>query len=236
MKIAAKAATILVSIALIILPIAGCSGSQRTTNPSGSSSSIVSVIAVLQQAIVRIDVTLASGGASGSGSIIDKRGYVLTNYHVIDGALTIQVTLMNVGVFQGTLVASDKNRDLALVKITSTRNDFPIITFGQKFDIQVGVDVYAIGFPMGTGLSGPPTVTRGIVSAQRVLSDGYKYIQTDATINPGNSGGCLFIANGNMIGMPSAGIATLSLDDIENIGVAVPIDDILLFVQKNLPS
>lgn len=235
MKIAIKATIILVSIALIIFPIAGCAG-PGSSSSSVSSPSIVSVIASLQRAIVRVDVTIAGAGASGSGSIIDKRGYVLTNYHVIDGALTIQVTVMNVGTFPATLVAGDKNRDLALLKITSTRNDFPVVTFGKMSDVQVGVDVYAIGFPLGTGLSGPATVTKGIVSAQRVLSDGYNYIQTDATINPGNSGGCLFIADGNMIGVPEAGIANLSSDDIENIGIAVPIGDILSFVQKNLPS
>ena len=183
---------------------------------------------------MRVDVTLARGGASGSGSIIDKRGYVLTNYHVIDGARTIQVTVMNVGAFPGTVVAGDPNRDVALVEITSMRTDFPSVTFGQMSDVQVGAEVYAIGFPLGTDLTGPATVTMGIISAQRVLDDGFNYIQTDATINPGNSGGCLFIANGNMIGIPSAGIVPPG-EDIEGIGLAVPINDILTFVQKNLP-
>ncbi len=262
MKIAYKASIVLTAIILTILSSTGCTGPQGTTGPQGpagphgevgpqgptgpqgpagpaggsgsASNSIVSVIANLQQAIVRIDVTLARGGVSGSGSIIDKRGYVLTNYHVIDGAQSIQVTVMNVGAFSGTVVGGDPNRDVALVKITSPRTDFPSVIFGQMSDVQVGAEVYAIGFPLGTSLSGPATVTRGIVSAQRVLDDGFNYIQTDATINPGNSGGCLFIANGNMIGIPSAGIAPAT-EDIENIGVAVPIADILTFVQKNMP-
>jgi serine protease Do len=199
------------------------------------STSVVSVIADLELSIVRIDVTVTRGTASGSGSIIDNRGYVLTNYHVIDGAQAIKVTVMNDGVFSGTVVAGDSNRDLALVKITSTRTDFPTVTFGQMSDVQAGVDVYAIGFPLGTELAGPSTVTRGIISAQRVLNDGYNYIQTDAAINPGNSGGCLFIANGNMIGIPSAGIDPSGYD-IEDIGLAVPIGDILTFVQNNLPT
>jgi serine protease Do len=114
------------------------------------------------------------------------------------------------------------------------RTDFPSVTFGQMSDVQVGAEVYAIGFPLGTDLTGPATVTMGIISAQRVLDDGFNYIQTDATINPGNSGGCLFIANGNMIGIPSAGIVPPG-EDIEGIGLAVPINDILTFVQKNLP-
>jgi serine protease Do len=263
MKTAIKVTVVLVAMVLIILSLAGCTGPQGSTGPQGppgpqgapgpqgpagpqgptgpsggtnsGSSPIVSVIADVQQAIVRIDVILARGGASGSGSIIDKRGYVLTNYHVIDGAKTIQVTVMNVGVFDGTVVAGDQNRDVALVKINSNRTDFHTITFGEMSDVQVGVEVYAIGFPLGTELTGPATVTRGIISAQRVLDDGFNYIQTDAIINPGNSGGCLFIANGNIIGIPSAGIVPVG-EDIEGIGLAVPINDILTFVQKNLPT
>jgi len=102
-------------------------GSQGPPGPEGpvglsggsvtGSTSIVSVIAKVELSIVRIDVTLARGSGSGSGSIIDKRGYVLTNYHVIDGAQTIQVTVMNDGVFSGTVVAGDPGRDVALVKI-----------------------------------------------------------------------------------------------------------------------
>lgn len=256
MKSTIKVTVTLAAMLLIISLIAGCTGPQGATGPQGpagpqgppgpqgpagtnggsvsGSTSIVSVIANLEPAIARVDVTLARGSGSGSGSIIDNRGYVLTNYHVIDGARTIQVTVMNDDVFPGTVVAGDANRDIALVKITSTRTDFPTITFGQTSDVQVGVDVYVIGFPLGTELAGPSTVTRGIVSAQRVLGDGYNYIQTDAAINPGNSGGCLIIDNGNMIGIPTAGIDPPGYD-IENIGLAVPINDILTFVQKNLP-
>ena len=89
-----------------------------------------------------------------------------------------------------------------------------------------------MGFPLGTELAGPATVTKGIVSAMRVL-DGLNYIQTDAAINPGNSGGCLVTLDGKMIGVPSAGIVTQTLD-IEDIGLAIPIDNILTFVQQNL--
>ena len=259
MKAAIKTIVVLLVTVLTILSLAGCTGPQGATGPqgptglqgpagsmgpagpqglagpSGGSGSIVSVIANVQQAIVRVDVTLASGGASGSGSIIDKRGYVLTNYHVIDGAKTIRVTVMNIGVFDGTVVAGDQNRDVALVKINSTRTDFQTVTLGNMSDVQVGAEVFAIGFPLGTEFAGPATVTHGIISAQRVLSDGFNYIQTDAVINPGNSGGCLFITNGSMIGIPSAGIVPPG-EDIEGIGLAVPINDILTFVQKNLPA
>ena len=221
----------------------GSAGPQGATGPQGpagpsdgsGSTSIVSVIANVAKAIVRIYVDLGRFDSSGSGSIIDKRGYLLTNYHVVEGAQTVQVTVTDMGVFQGTVVAVDPNRDVALVKITSTRTDFPTVTFGQMSDVLVGVEVYAIGFPLGADLPGPATVTRGIISAQRVMDDGLNYIQIDASINPGNSGGCLFVANGNMIGIPSAVIAP-EFENIENVGLAVPIDDILTFLQKNLPK
>ncbi|TFH36822.1 MAG: trypsin-like serine protease, partial [Dehalococcoidia bacterium] len=119
-------------------------------------------------------------------------------------------------------------------EIATSRTDLPAVMLGQVSDMVVGADVLAGGFPLGTDLAGPATFTRGIVSAVRVLSDGQKYIQTDAAINPGNSGGCLFTLQGKMIGVPSAGIEPPG-EDIEGIGLAVPIDDLLGFIQNTVP-
>ena len=91
---------------------------------------VTDTIAKVEPAIVRIDVTGANFQASGSGSIIDNRGYVLTNYHVINDSQTIKVTVINMAVFDGTVVAGDQTRDLALVKITTSRNDFPTVNLG----------------------------------------------------------------------------------------------------------
>ena len=193
---------------------------------------VADTIAKVEPAIVRLDVTGTNFQASGSGSIIDSRGYVLTCYHVIDGAKTIKVTVIEVAVFDGTVVAGDQARDLALVKITTNRNDLPTVALGQPSDIIVGKDVMAVGFPLGTELAGPATLTKGIVSAMRIL-DGLNYIQTDALINPGNSGGCLVTLDGKMIGVPSAAIVSQT-EDIEGISLAIPIDDIVTFLQKNL--
>ncbi len=196
-------------------------------------SSMTDTVIKIQPVIVRVDVTGTSFTGSGSGTIIDKRGYVLTNYHVIDRVQSIKVTVTNIGVFDGTVIASDQNRDLALIKISSSRTDLPTITLGQLSDIVIGEDVLAAGFPLGIDLAGSATFTRGIVSATRKLDDGYNYIQTDATINPGNSGGSLVTLDGTMIGVPTMGISP-SVADIENIGMAVPIDDVRSFLQKNL--
>lgn len=200
---------------------------------TGHISSATDTIKKVVPVAVRIDVAGRGFTGAGSGTIVDKRGYVLTNYHVIDGVQTIKVTVTNVGVFDGTVIAGDQNRDLALIKVSSSRTDFPTVTLGQTSDIVVGEDVLAVGFPLGTDLAGPATFTRGIVSATRKLSDGYNYVQTDAVINPGNSGGSLVTLDGIMIGVPTISVAP-SIDDIENIGMAVPVDDVRAFLQKNL--
>jgi serine protease Do len=203
-------------------------------SPLAAVRSVPDVLAGVEPSIVRVDITGNGFAASGSGTIIDERGYVMTNFHVISDARTIGVTVMNVGVFDGDVVGGDQTRDLALVRIQVDKTDFPAMVLGGVDDIVVGEDVFAAGFPLGADLAGPATFTKGIVSAVRTLSDSQKYIQTDAAINPGNSGGCLFTPQGKMIGIPSAGIEPPS-DDIEGIGLAIPIDDILAFTAKHMP-
>jgi serine protease Do len=204
-----------------------------TSSVTGHITAVTDTIAKVEPAIVRIDVTGANFQASGSGSIIDSRGYVLTNYHVIDRAITIKVTVMKNAVFDGAVIAGDQARDLALVKITTNRSDFPTVVLGQLSNVAIGQDVIAVGFPLGTDLSGPATCTRGIVSAMRVLSDGLNYVQTDAAINPGNSGGCLATLDGKMVGVPEAGIS-VQTNDIEGISLAIPVDDVATFTRTNL--
>ncbi len=208
----------------------------RVTDLSASVTdhygAVNTVVAQLAQAVVRIDAAGFNFQASGSGSIIDNRGYVLTNYHVIEDAHAIQITVMDMTVFNGTVVASDQDRDLALLKIATDRTDFATVAMGQPSDVVVGEDVIAAGFPLGTELPGPVTFTRGIISALRLLG-GFNYIQIDAPINPGNSGGCLATLNGKMIGVPSAGIVPPGLD-IEDIGLAIPIGDVMTFIQQSL--
>ncbi len=204
-----------------------------SSNVTSHLSAVTDTINKIEPAIVRVDVTGANFTASGSGSIVDRRGYILTNYHVIDSVKTIKVTVLNVGVFDGTVVGGDKNRDLAMIKLNASRGDFPTVTLGQISDVIVGDDVLVVGFPMGTDLAGPATFTKGIVSAFRKLDDGFNYIQTDAVINPGNSGGSMVTLDGTMIGVPSMGVAP-STQDIEGIGMAIPIDDVQTFIQNNL--
>ncbi len=138
----------------------------------------------------------------GSGFIIDKTGYVITNNHVIDNAEQIMVILYDDTSFEATVVGKDPKTDVALLKIDPKKTKLKAVKFGDSNKLRVGDWVMAIGNPFGFG----GTVTAGIVSARgRNLSGSYDdYIQTDASINRGNSGGPLFDMMGNVVGINTA--------------------------------
>lgn len=212
------------------------SGSVGVSQPAGdtvSQASFTSIVPQVAPAIVRIDVTIAGGLSSGSGSIIDNRGYIITNEHVIDGNQSIKVTLQDGSTLDATVIGSDTDLDLAVIKLTTNRTDFPVIKLGTMADVIIGEDVMAAGFPAGTDLPGPASFTRGIVSALRTYT-GSNYIQTDAAVNPGNSGGALVTLSGKMIGIPSAGI-TPSRQDFEDINLVIPIDQVSAFISRYVP-
>ena len=129
-----------------------------------------------------------------------------------------------------TVVWSDAKQDLAIILLTTSRTDFPVMPLGTMADALVGEPVMAIGFPAGTNLPGPATFTGGVISALRSYS-GANYIQVDTPINPGNSGGCLFTLKGKMIGIPSAGI-TPSNQDFEDLNLVIPIDQVSAFIAQ----
>jgi serine protease Do len=136
----------------------------------------------------------------GSGFIISEDGYILTNHHVVDGADEVIVRLNNRQEYEATVIGSDKDSDVALIKIEG--EDFPVLEFGDSNDLKVGEWVLAIGSPFGFD----HTVTAGIVSAKSrsLPSDNYvPFIQTDVAINPGNSGGPLFNMDGEVVGINS---------------------------------
>ena len=138
----------------------------------------------------------------GSGFIIDKTGYIITNNHVIDNAEKIMVILYDDTSFEAKVVGKDPKTDVALLKINPKKIKLKAVKFGNSNDLRVGDWVMAIGNPFGFG----GTVTAGIVSARgRNLSGSYDdYIQTDASINRGNSGGPLFDMKGNVVGINTA--------------------------------
>ncbi len=156
--------------------------------------------------------------ALGSGFIISKDGYILTNYHVIKRATTIRVTLLNTNeVYTAKIVGTDPSADIALIKI-KPREKLPTLPLGDSSKIEVGDWVVAVGNPFG--LNG--TVTAGIISAKgRVIGEGPfdHFLQTDAAINPGNSGGPLLNLQGQVIGINTAIVA-----GGQGIGFAIPIN------------
>ncbi len=156
----------------------------------------------------------------GSGVIVSPTGYLLTNNHVIDGADEIEVQLSDGRSAQATVVGTDPDTDLALLKINLDR--LPAITLASSASLHVDDAVLAIGNPFGVG----QTVTSGIVSAlgrsQLGLSTFENFIQTDAAINPGNSGGALVDANGLLVGINTA-IFSRSGGSL-GIGFAIPVD------------
>lgn len=159
----------------------------------------------------------------GTGVVIDERGYIITNHHVIDGVRRIQVTLSDRRTYVAKLVAHDPQTDLAIIKI-SRKQPLPLIAIGTSSDLLAGEPVVAVGNAYGYH----HTVTRGIISALNrsvQVTDSQHYhdlIQTDASINPGNSGGPLLNIDGDMIGINVAVRV-----GAQGIGFAIPVDKVM---------
>jgi serine protease DegQ len=138
----------------------------------------------------------------GSGVVVSTAGFILTNNHVIEGADDIEVALNDGRVLKATVMGTDPETDLAVLRVAAT--DLPAITLGDSNELQVGDPVLAVGNPFGVG----KTVTSGIVSAlersQLGINTFENFIQTDAAINPGNSGGALVDVNGHLVGINTA--------------------------------
>ena len=156
----------------------------------------------------------------GSGVIIDKKGYILTNNHVIEKANKLKVTTTDGNIYDGTVVGTDSITDLAIIKIES-KDALSYAELGNSDELKIGQIVIAIGNPFG--LDGGPSVTAGIISS---LSRKLQFergimelVQTDASINPGNSGGPLINTRGQVIG-----INTAKMPYAQGIGFAVPIN------------
>ncbi len=197
--------------------------------------SIAGIAARVSSSVVSIDAQTSGGGDTGSGFFIQSDGTILTNNHVVEGAVTsggsITVNLTNGKSYPATVIGRDSSYDLAVIKIDIT--DAPALQLGDSEKIQVGDPVIAIGSPLG--LAG--TVTSGIISAKnRAVTSGggngessfINALQTDAAINPGNSGGPLVDINGAVIGVNSA-IASLgssfsSQSGSIGLGFAIPIN------------
>lgn len=194
-----------------VASVVGIAGESTTTNAWGQRSAVASV---------------------GTGFIITEDGYLLTNYHVVEGAGKLTAMLSDGREYEATLVGYDSdNCDIALLKIDA--DGLQPVTFGDSDQLLVGQQVCAIGNPLGELTY---TLTVGYVSAKdRIInSDGtpINMLQTDCTINSGNSGGPLFDMNGNVIGITTAKYSgtTATGTSVEGIGFAIPINDVTVLL------
>lgn len=186
------------------------------------------VIQTVLPSVVGVNVSTMMGEGSGSGIIFSSDGYIVTNQHVIDGAMAIKVKLSDATEYDATVVGQDARTDLAVIKIDA--KDLPAATIGDSDQLVQGESVLVIGNPLGETLSG--STTQGIISAlgREIEIEGkiMHYIQTDAAINPGNSGGALVNQAGQVVGVTSAKISDTSA---EGLGFAIPINEAIPVIE-----
>lgn len=168
----------------------------------------------------------------GSGLIIDPKGYIITNNHVIDDAQRVEITVKDGRILSGDVIGADPATDVALIRVEA--NDLPAASLGDSEKLKVGQIVLAIGNALG--LPGSPTVSAGVISALARPLPGADFIfegliQTDAAINPGNSGGPLADLNGNVIG-----INTAIIPYAQGVGFAIPINTVKNAVEQILKN
>lgn len=174
---------------------------------------------------------ILEGDDVGSGVILDKAGYIVTNYHVVAKAADkkVRVSLATGAVLDGKVIGVDPMTDLAVVKI-DPKEELTAVTVGNSDELQVGEPAIAIGNPLGLEFQG--TVTSGVISALHRTVDletqRFGLIQTDAAINPGNSGGALVNADGELVGINSSKISHVG---IEGIGFAIPSNEMQAIVK-----
>ncbi len=201
------------------------------TSAGNSQMTVATVVSRVAASVVEITTeTIVQSGyigqyvtsGAGSGVIIAKEGFIVTNHHVIDGASTITVRLNDGTEYPALLVGTDEQTDIAVLWIDAGERALTVATMGSSYDLVVGEDILAIGNPLGS-LGG--TVTEGMISATAreisVSGTNMTLLQVSAPINPGNSGGGLFNLAGELVGVVNA---KMSSEEIEGLGFAIPSD------------
>ncbi|MCA0178763.1 MAG: trypsin-like peptidase domain-containing protein [Actinobacteria bacterium] len=215
------------------------SGAQEIRQVNANAPDWTATAAAATPSVVAIRVEVQGGGAQGSGVVIDEQGHILTNNHVVDGAVQggLKVSLSDGRTYAATIAGTDPSTDLAVVTITNPPSDLKPIAMGDSAALKVGDPVMAVGNPLGLA----STVTTGIVSAlNRPVTTGDEQsqfgssqsepvytnaVQTSAAINPGNSGGALVDANGRLVGINSSIASTGSSGGNIGIGFAIPVNE-----------
>lgn len=207
------------------------SGDKSLTPGQVYQQSVGCVVGILSKSKTNVFGQSTPLSSSGTGFILSEDGYIVTNYHVVEGADSVKVALHDGQEYHAVVAGGDKMSDVALLKIEA--EGLQTAAIAQSGDVAVGEEVVAIGNPLGELTF---TMTHGYISAtdREINVDGtpINMMQTDAAINSGNSGGPLFDMNGNVIGITAAKYSgqTASGTTIEGIGFAIPIDDALRIV------
>ncbi len=225
----------------------GSRSSSATTSTAATASATSSsgttleaqqeaAIAKVEPAVVELEVTTTQGRQIGSGVIIDTKGDIVTNNHVVSGEQSIEVVLYNGSTEQAQLVGTNAADDLAVVRIQPFAH-MTVVQFGDSSKLVVGQEVLAIGNPLGI----TETATNGIVSAlNRSVTESTgttisHAIQTDAAVNPGNSGGALINLQGQFVGIPTlTAVNTESNTDANGVSFAIPSNLVQTVVQQIL--
>jgi len=191
-----------------------------------------SIVGVSSMRLERRFFGIIPSEGQGSGIILDRKGLIVTNNHVIDGANQVHVSLKDGRTFTGEVVGSDENTDVAVIRVNAS--DLPAAELGDSEALKVGQIVLAIGNALA--LPGGPTVSMGVLSAKGRPLPGSDFIfegllQTDAAVNPGNSGGPLADLDGRIIG-----ITTLMIPFAQGMGFAIPINTVKKIAQEILEN
>ena len=200
---------------------------QALMSPAEVYSSTVNSIVSINCSAVSTNIfgQRVESASSGSGFVITQDGYIVTNHHVISGASSVTVTMYDGTEYPATVVGSDSDYDVAVLKIDAT--GLQPVTLGSSKDVNVGDTVLAIGNPLGELTF---SMSQGIVSccdrAINVNGTPFNMIQVDASINPGNSGGPLMNLYGEVVGIVSAKYSSYSDTTVEGLGFAIPIGDV----------
>ena len=196
-----------------------------------SLSELPELIPKLKPSVVRINVQ----SGSGSGFVVHKDGYVVTNAHVVKESERARVELFDGRSLRGDVVVALDDADLALVKIVNTQ-DLRAAPLGDSDRVKDGAAVFALGFPLGSILSGGVTTTEGIISARRILEN-VENFQTNAALNPGNSGGPLFDMNSKVVGVTTS-VRRFAQDGrpVEGVGFAIVSNEVRKRLRAYLPD
>ncbi|MBP3509563.1 S1C family serine protease [Oscillibacter sp.] len=198
------------------------------------------VYAANVNSVVSINVTGTNGtnffgqpvktASAGSGFVLTKDGFIVTNYHVVKNADTVKVTMYNGDEYDAKYVGGDEDYDIAVIKVEAA--DLQPVTLGDSDKLNVGDHVLAVGNPLGEltfSMSGG--MVSSVNRAINVSGTPFNMIQTDASINPGNSGGPMFNQYGEVVGIVSAKYSSYSNSSVEGLGFAIPINDVFAMIQ-----